>query len=154
MEDEVRERLQRAAGKEDDFGHGEDDAGGADEDLEESRTWEGGLAGEGSGGEEEEREMYAWRLSNDAQIEAPRRMHMKSSWMIQKGMRTDFNQGDLRGELLAVGVAIAARVDGFGTWGGVEIGGEDLLLKLSLILRLGKNDVEAARSRTIKMQFV
>ena len=49
------------------------------------------------------------RAPREAQMPTPRRMHMKRIWMIQKGMRTAFNQGDWRGGFLVVDdFAIAA----------------------------------------------
>ena len=45
---------------------------------------------------------YTLVVVREAQIWTPRWKATKRSWMIQKGMRTRFNHGDLRGGLLVV----------------------------------------------------
>ena len=58
--------------------------------------------------EEERRggDTYAVRKSKETQIPTPRMMHTKRIWMIQKGMRTDFNQGDDWPEDFAIAAAV------------------------------------------------
>ena len=67
--------------------------------------------GEGRTGEN-----HASRPDKAAQIPTASSMHMKSSWMVQKGMRTAFNQGDWRrdvltGDVFAIIIVAMGRMD-------------------------------------------
>ena len=61
-------------------------------------------------------ETYNLRDVTAPQIPTLMMMHMKKSWIIQNGMRTDFNQGD---DLRVVAFAIVAAAEGMmatGAW--------------------------------------
>ena len=114
MEYEIEEWFQHPTGEENDLGLVEEDAGETNQHGKnpesvlgrEKVSWLGfwtGLVGTEGIGEEGR---YAEAVYRAAQIWTPRWKMTRISWMIQKGMRTRFNHGDLRWNLLAVDFGI------------------------------------------------